>query len=349
MIEEALDSRQFSFTHTMDSVHRSLPFSKVHQLCDDLDSYEDDSARNDVASSLVTLPGQPCIALTDREAVKQFLTTELYAQDLEIIAPCLWIMSTQSSANINPLHRQRVRGREIIVTEDPRLHLVWFHNKIFIKPLPKYLLSHKFWNLFLLDNSRRLGSHEDLLRKAAMGYLRTYRYLIQHESDFVIAKQDHLRLVPENVGWDEFCRFISGFNLVKDIDVSGRYCYGELRLSRLNFYAPLLLRKFKFEHIHGQYSDYFARFYGPLLFTFAIVSIALNSMQVNLAIDQVSKAHWVALWFISRWFSGLTLGFTALISLYFVFLWCWMIANEWVFAIECRLRKKRELRYQSTC
>jgi hypothetical protein len=128
----------------MDSVHRSFPFQKIHQLCDDLDDYEHDSARNDVTFSLAILRKQCRIALTNSEAVKQFLVRVLYAQDLKIIASCLGIMFTPSSLSISPFHLQRSRGREIIVTENHRLHLICFHNKIFIKLLPKCLLSHKF-------------------------------------------------------------------------------------------------------------------------------------------------------------------------------------------------------------
>jgi hypothetical protein len=36
----------------------------------------------------------------------------------------------QSGANVSPLHRQRVKGRAIIVTEDSKLHLVWFYDHI---------------------------------------------------------------------------------------------------------------------------------------------------------------------------------------------------------------------------
>jgi hypothetical protein len=68
--------------------------------------------------------------------------------------------------------------------------------------------------------------------------------------------------------------------------VSDRYCYGELRFSRLNFYAPIFFRRFSFEQLHGQYSDYFGRLYGPVLFVFAIVSTLLNSMQVEMAVEQ---------------------------------------------------------------
>jgi hypothetical protein len=54
------------------------------------------------------------------------------------------------------------------------------------------------------------------------------------------------------VDWAAFCRFISDFNNIKAADVSGRYNYGELRLSSLNFYAPFFLGKFNFEQIHVQ-------------------------------------------------------------------------------------------------
>jgi hypothetical protein len=82
--------------------------------------------------------------------------------------------------------------------------------------------------------------------------------------------------------------------------VSGRCYFGELRLTRLNFYAPLLLRKFHFEQVHGQYGDYFARLYGPVLFVFAVVSTILNSMQVALAADQSLAVHWIPVWHASR-------------------------------------------------
>ena len=69
----------------------------------------------------------------------------------------------------------------------------------------------------------------------------------------------------------DICQFVSGFDGITDIHVSPRYCYGELILTRLNLYAPLLLRKFNFEQTYGQYSDYFARLHGPILFIFAIM------------------------------------------------------------------------------
>ena len=40
-----------------------------------------------------------------------------------------------------PLHFQLLLGRSIWVTERADLHLVWNDEKLFLKPLPEYLLS----------------------------------------------------------------------------------------------------------------------------------------------------------------------------------------------------------------
>ncbi|KXX74850.1 hypothetical protein MMYC01_200585 [Madurella mycetomatis] len=258
-------------------------------------------------------------------------------------------MSTQSSANIEPLHRQRIKGREILITEDPRLHLVWIHDRIFIKPIPKYLLSHHFWERFLLYKLAVGGSRQENTQRAAAGYLRSYYYLIQRESDFDIAKQDHLRLIPRHVEWPEFCRFISNFGRIEDVDVSPRYHYGELRLSRLNFYAPFLFGKFNFQKPHGQYSDYFARFYGPLLFAFGVASTVLSSMQLEMAVEQVSATQRRALWSLCHWTSTVILVATILIALKIWLLWLWLFCDEWVYALRCRARKRREILRHSDC
>ncbi|KAF2478345.1 uncharacterized protein BDR25DRAFT_321366 [Lindgomyces ingoldianus] len=265
------------------------------------------------------------------------------------MAPRLWMMTTLSSGNINPLHRQRVKGREIILTEEPRLHLVWIHHRIFIKPLPRYLLSHRFWETFLAESSDRLGESKSNIRNAATGFLRTYRYLIQHESDFNIAQQDNLRLVPKDVDWASFCRFISDVNHIEDAVVSGRYCYGELRLTRLNFYAPLFLRKFHFEQVHGQYGDYFGRLYGPILFVFALVSTILNSMQVALAVEQLVAAHWESVWYLCRGFSMVSMVGAALVSMWFILLWLWIFLDEWIYTVRRKMEKRRETRKTSAC
>ena len=325
---------QVSLDSIMTSAITPFPFAKSYQLCNELDTYDNNE------DNTTPLPGYPTLSMNNVSSVVQFLEKEFCSKDLEKFAPRLWIMSTYSSDNINALHRQRVKGREIIVTEEPRLHLVWIRNRIFIKPLPRYLLSHAFWELFLGTKLAELGYRRQRINRAALGFLRTYSHLIRRESDFVIAKQDQLRLVPSDIDWPRFCIFMSEIN-IQDADVSERYHYGELRLSRLNLYAPFILHRLYFEQVHGQYGEYFARFYGPVLFVFAIVSTIFNGMQVGLAVEQLSSKHWVALWSVSRWVSLIGIIVTALIAACFALLWIWLIADEWIFTIRRKMQRRR--------
>ena len=320
------------------------PFSKADQFIDDLDTT--DSA--DPAAH-AHLPGYPCIPLQNTTQVEEVLSDEFYCRDIERMAPHLWIMTTSCSSNINPLHRQRVKDREIIITEDPRLHLVWMNNRIFVKPLPRYLCSHSFWHKFLNPSQGREKDHMANVRKAATGFLRTYRYLIRYESDVRIALEKGL--VPEDAKWDRFCRFASALQNIDDSTASQRYAYGELRLTRLNMYAPVLLRKFNYEQIHGQYGDVFGRLFGPILFIFALISTLLNSMQVGLGVEQLvdTQDQWGKFWYLCRWFSLMSLVGASLITFGFAALWLWMFVDEWVYTLRRRFEKRRITRSTPTC
>lgn len=179
------------------------------------------------------LLGHPRIRLDDSSALSDILYKDLDLKDLEDLAPRLWLMSKQDSTSISPLHRQQVKGRQIIISEDPRLHLVWHRTRIFIKPLPAYLLSHDFWKAHLDPKAN------ERLFKAACGLMRTYFYLVQYESDFRIAERPDLRLLPGCNSFEEFCSFSSDFQSILDSSVSQRYSFGELRLSRLNMYSKV--------------------------------------------------------------------------------------------------------------
>ena len=95
---------------------------------------------------------------------------------------------------------------------------------------------------------------------SAVGFLKTYYYLIQHESDFEIARNE-TRLLPPDITWTDFCAFSKDFIDISDDTVSERYHYGKLRLTRLNLYAKLFIGKFQYERVHGKYGAFFARFY----------------------------------------------------------------------------------------
>ena len=99
------------------------------------------------------------------------------------------------------------------------LHLLWTNDgRMFIKPLPRYLLSPEFWIENLCcppscecknyhpteeNSTNTCGSEYDTnppfqecqrrkLQKCAMGFLYTYACLISYESDFTIAVDKHL-------------------------------------------------------------------------------------------------------------------------------------------------------------
>src|SRR5436305_1098792 len=90
--------------------------------------------------SLSSIPGQPTIPL-DQTTVDVFLSQELNTPVLDELYPRLWFVARKSGASIDPLHQQKAKGRDIVPTENPQLHLIWYHDKIYLKPIPECLLS----------------------------------------------------------------------------------------------------------------------------------------------------------------------------------------------------------------
>jgi hypothetical protein len=347
----------------MASGSRSFPFTREYQLNEELDdlllpgvatTQQNDIKARPVSPALAepSLPGNPHITLSDTESLTAFLSSEFVTPDLDAMAPYLWVMSTQSHANISSIHHQRVKGREIVITEDPRLHLVWFYNRIFLKPLPPYLLSRAFWETYLLPTPssstsspppspslRPLGDERALIARAALGYLRTYTFLIRHESDFDLARA--LRLIPASTSWHGFAHFTAAVSRsIKPSDVSPRYAYGELRLTRLNLYIKFILRKWHFQYIQEQYGQYFARFWGPLLGLFTFLSLMLNAMQVGMAAQQSLGDDQTVFWGVCWWFSVVAIVLILAIVLLLFTLWVWKVADEWIFALKARRRRK---------
>ncbi|KAL8295066.1 hypothetical protein RB597_005709 [Gaeumannomyces tritici] len=125
-------------------------------------------------------------------------------------------------------------------------------------------------------------------------------------------------------------------------DVSLRYAYGEIRLTRLNFYAPFLLGKSHFQRVEYQYGTYFARFYGPILFVIAVASVVLSGLQVIVSVGNGAGDRWpmgAALW----------ISVTAIVTSYGLLfslglLLVYKVANEWKVAIRDRLRLVEERR-----
>lgn len=230
------------------------------------------------------------------------------------------------------LHHQTVKFRQIVLSENPELHLIWYYDRIFIKPIPKYLLSHKFWKKYILLDSNE--GDKALIKHSALGYLRTYRYLVTYESDFEIAKEK--RLVTSEVTWDSFSSFRADLKTTEDTHVTERYCYGEIRLSRLNFYIKFLLGRSSFHKVHGQYQSYFSRFYGPLFFAFGMILLLLSAIQVEMAVEPLIQNRWPKFWELSRWFSVWVLVFVFALSIILLSISV-VFAAEWYFAFRRRL------------
>ena len=166
--------------------------------------------------------------------------------------------------------------------ENPQLHLVWSYDQIYIKSIPKYLLSYAFWQY--------LATLPDPLQQSTIGFLRTYSHLIRYESDFRIAIGKDCGLIPNDNGeepitWERFAAFIEWFDKMDDAHVNPQYHYGELRLTRLNICARVFLGKLTFHHIHAQWRSFLGQMFTPLLSLFAILSVILNAMQVELAVE----------------------------------------------------------------
>ena len=97
-------------------------------------------------------------------------------------------------------------------------------------------------------------------------------------------------LVPKEVTWEQISRFLDDLSSIRDHAVSPRHPFGELRLSRSNFYGEFFLRRFHHEGLQVQYGSYIGQLFAPLWFVFGLFALALNAMQVELVLEQLSGA-----------------------------------------------------------
>jgi hypothetical protein len=192
----------------------------------------------------------------------------------------LWWVGRQG--NIRPLHHQKAMFREIVVTERAYLHMVWFENNIFLKPLPEYLLDRAWFEKKICPDPE--------LYKLACGFLYSYSRLIVHRSDHRIAIEEGL--LPEYMGWVQWCRFSKEIREGVDFSmINKRYRYGELRLKRLNHVYRFCRGQVRgFYSLDRGYNSFFTRNFGWMVGLFAFLTIILTGMQVVLATGQGQAA-----------------------------------------------------------
>jgi hypothetical protein len=221
--------------------------------------------------------------------LKAYLKTDLVPTRLDFVYKHLHLAGRPRFAR--PLHRQKLLGRTITITEDVSEHLVWHHARIFIKPLPPYLLDHAFWTENLCEDRS--------LHESACGLLLSYAWLVSRESDFRLAR-DEMHLLPKALEWKDWAAFMTSFTDHVDTktlhQVARRYEYGELRLSRLNkiyrympiaFSAKNFFRGFLSPSMW--YQELFRQSFGWLLAVFAFFSVSLSGLQVGLATNQLGQ------------------------------------------------------------
>jgi hypothetical protein len=226
-----------------------------------------------------------------------------------------------------PLHQQLLMSRDIFITEQMDMHLVWTTGRIFLKPIPRYLLHSAFWKAHLTsidncgcfignkdkkqaaDNGNARNKKNDAgkcsggLRKRAFGFLFSYAALLAYESDFCIAKEK--KLIPEEVkwdGWQELVKKLLEFDNIYD-NIDERFKFGELRLSRLNkiyrLSHPLKMRGYM-THWH-QYGGFLQDNFAFIASTTVYIAIVLTAMQVGLATPQLKD---------NKVFNAVSYGFT---------------------------------------
>ncbi|KAI1817169.1 hypothetical protein GGS20DRAFT_78018 [Poronia punctata] len=215
----------------------------------------------------------------------EFLSGELLVKKLNAIQDWLWVCGRPMPPR--PLHHQIVISRDIVLTENPELHLIWSNHRIFIKPLPSWLLDPDFWTENL---SRSSDNGNGELARCARGFLYSYTALVAYESDFRIAAEKGL--VPAQMtwhGWKGLTR-----EILRDHDmalVNPRYWYGELRLGRLNkvyrFRMGYFFRGYSKVSGHTVYGELISDNFAALATVLGYVVIVLTSLQVGLGTDRL--------------------------------------------------------------
>ncbi|KAI0541033.1 hypothetical protein GGR58DRAFT_74955 [Xylaria digitata] len=216
------------------------------------------------------------------QANVDFLRDELLVGKINQAQDWLWICGRPMPPR--PLHHQVLLSREINITENPELHLLWSSKRIFIKPLPPWLLDPEFWTSHLLQDVE--------LAQCARGFLFSYTALLAYKSDFRLAQEKGL--VPSSLTWAGWKHVVSEVLQNHDMTmVNPRYWYGELRLDRLNIvyrlFKGVIFRGYSQVTSQSDYSNFIAENFAVLATVLGYVVLVLSSLQVGLGVDRLHE------------------------------------------------------------
>ncbi|EGR50357.1 uncharacterized protein TRIREDRAFT_41607, partial [Trichoderma reesei QM6a] len=232
------------------------------------------------------LPGHSVLdrcAIRENRDLTAVVADELNTPVLDEIQDYLHLIAPRLHTRIDSLHRYQIKKMRIVITEDPGLHLIWYYDTIFIKPIVPLFLSFIMWT------DRYSTATLSYQCQSALGFVRTYAFLVQHRSDFDIAQS--LGLIPQDIDYSSFRAFIKPFRYLPVGAVSPRYEFGQMRLTRLNWAVRLLqprsvatggwvANRLYYLELYTQSADYSRSWLPPLLFAFAVLSLMLSAMQV---------------------------------------------------------------------
>ena len=222
------------------------------------------------------------LRLEHRDEVHRFLSAFFDLSRFDAIRKILWLIAVNGAPR--SLYYQKFLRREIVIAEELDLHLVWAKSRIFVKPLPDFLLNYEFWESHI--------SPEPRLRRAACGLLYSYCGLIRFGHDFQVAQES--RLINANLdyrAWTEFARTVLPNLNPHDPDIMDtRFQYGELRLHRLDTIYRYSPHKLSVSSILQGFPHALAESYVPYMdqynnavSAFGVIVIILSAFNVSMS------------------------------------------------------------------
>lgn len=237
--------------------------------------------------SLPTITGKNNNTVLANNAIGEFLQEALDLQRLNRIHVHLWMAGRPMRAR--PLHRYKMLGFNILITQQMDLHLLKFSDRLLLKPLPEWILSHDFWTKHICTDAK--------LHKSACGFLLSFVWLITTPLDLKFAHD--YTLLPSFVTWHwwkEFVRDLCGNVDINTLhQVNKRYQFGELRLGRIN--SIYRVRYFSTHFVRGylygynRYVVFFQRNFSWILSVFVLFSLVLSAMQVGVSLKELEDNH----------------------------------------------------------
>ena len=224
--------------------------------------------------------------ISSSEGFKAFVTADLDVSRLSLIHRHLWLAGLPVAAR--PLHRQCLIGRQLVITEDPNLHMVWQDKTLFLKPLPECIMYWQAWKAVLCSSPQ--------LYENANGMLLSYLWLVRYRSDLKIAHDTGL--LPSELDWTQWNCFTKAIISHLDCEnlqaISPRYFYGELQLDRLNSIYRFSsetrsVRSFLLGYyLNPSHQSLISRGLGFFTFTVIIyIVLVLTAMQVGFGTTQL--------------------------------------------------------------